>query len=1171
MRRKVNVPFLLKTILVLGVLAGLGFGLHAWQLRRAAPAYLSRFERALAAKDYERARASIEQYLKLQPDDAVAREKYALLLDETPDGDPNEAFQALEATLRKDPQRLQARYRLLQHYIRDQQLDDVLAQVELLRERWPKPAEMDHVAGWAYEGQGKYAESAAAFRQALAKEPTRLPAALLLVDVLASLHKAENDEGVKANLRKEQDEVMDRIVAALPDASAGYLARYHYLRTRGRKDDAKKDLDRALAKRQPAEAAPVLAAAQWEFEHDKLERAQQLLAPLAQAQVKHEDVYKTLAFLQLRTGARDSALATLEQGVGVLPESFALRVYRADLLIGAGKLERARKDLDELRPTWTSPLLDFLEGQILLEQKNLPAALSKLESAARLMEGKKSLFHDWCRWPSRVYASQGLAYELLGDSFQRVEAYHKATLDDPAWTQARKQYAAALLDAGRTDEALDELEKLAQSKDAPPEAHLLACRAHLMNLQTLGASPERLSAFQEALALARAKNPQEALALDLFQVQLLKLQKKSALAQKLLDTWHARSAVMTPDEQKSLARAQAEFYVSEGRLDLGLKLLTMSPFADDPALLSARIRYLAERDGPGDRQELEKLAKSAAVQRDLARAWQRLGDVEQSRRAWQRLAQEAPGDLESRQALLELALAQRTFDEARELVEAIRRIDAGKSYRTAAAALALAERKLDVAGQHLSALRKLAPEWSRLALMEGQHADLLGDERSALAHFQAAIQQGEGDPRLLLSTARRWLLRRTQDTDVVAKLQELLRAAGKRDGWSPELKRIAAEVAALDDALGPLEESLAELVPETNRDYRDWLWKGRLLNEVREPRKAEVALRRATELAPLVPETWQALAEHLAFVESSPAKVETLLQGLAHRPAILARCLGTLGRVDDAAKAYRAALIERPNDIMLRWHAGDFFRSADQGEEARKCLLPLIDPKASVPSEIAARARRSLALLETAPNKLEAIRADLRGRTDLQDQRLEKLLSARESALRPAALAWLKESFAQVPPRAEECFEYAKRCGEAGDAKSAQAAFELTLKMRKTGEFLAGYLRWLQQSPDPDVERIETLKNELRVREPQGARGKAQGWLSLGKRPDRDFIALMKNVTIPGASPGIAIPGLSGVTGYGNGTFSKRNGASSSTIGFGVRIFSVQSDRAFPLTSTNVA
>lgn len=103
MRRTLNIRVLLILLLVVGI-AGAGvYFFHKRQVNQQIDIYLKKAEQAVTDKEPEKAREYLERYLLLQPKNAQALNRYAMLLDDSAKslGEKTRAYLQLEKALRQ--------------------------------------------------------------------------------------------------------------------------------------------------------------------------------------------------------------------------------------------------------------------------------------------------------------------------------------------------------------------------------------------------------------------------------------------------------------------------------------------------------------------------------------------------------------------------------------------------------------------------------------------------------------------------------------------------------------------------------------------------------------------------------------------------------------------------------------------------------------------------------------------------------------------------------------------------------------------------------------------------------------------------------------------------------------------------------------------------------------
>src|SRR5437763_1444947 len=136
--------------------------------------------------------------------------------------------------------------------------------------------------------------------------------------------------------------------------------------------------------------------------------------------------------------------------------------------------------------------------------------------------------------------------------------------------------------------------------------------------------------------------------------------------------------------------------------------------------------------------------------------------------------------------------------------------------------------------------------------------------------------------------------------------------------------------------------------------------------EAGKPEEAEQAFRRAHQLADTNPAPWAALILFLAQSNQSRAaaelaEAERALPGdTAH--LALAACHEALGRANQAEQHYQAAVAARPTDATALYASAAFYLRTSQSAKAEPLLRTLIDPATTVGEDIAAAARRDLAI-----------------------------------------------------------------------------------------------------------------------------------------------------------------------------------------------------------------
>ena len=136
-----------------------------------------------------------------------------------------------------------------------------------------------------------------------------------------------------------------------------------------------------------------------------------------------------------------------------------------------------------------------------------------------------------------------------------------------------------------------------------------------------------------------------------------------------------------------------------------------------------------------------------------------------------------------------------------------------------------------------------------------------GNLDKAVDQYLEAVALGDIEPRRLARLVQLLVgFKRFPDA------QEVLDRAGERVPLPPELIRVGADIALANQNSQEALRLAARAVGPTSKDYRDYLWLGRIYHRAGADPKAEEALRQSVVLAPNTPDTWIALVEQLARI-----------------------------------------------------------------------------------------------------------------------------------------------------------------------------------------------------------------------------------------------------------------------------------------------------------------
>ena len=261
------------------------------------------------------------------------------------------------------------------------------------------------------------------------------------------------------------------------------------------------------------------------------------------------------------------------------------------------------------------------------------------------------------------------------------------------------------------------------------------------------------------------------------------------------------------------------------------------------------------------------------------------------------------------------------------------------------------------------------PNWSSAARLDAEIDDLSGNFDSAIEKYQRAIRLGESQ----LATSRR-LVQLLYMRGRFQEAEQVLNSV-PADARSGAFGRLATD---LQFQLGEADSALAmaeSVYKEDSQDYVDHLWYGRVLDRAGRAQEAEVALRRAVELAPEMGATWVTLIRLLAFNGETEKAQEALTEAeekLSDEEASIALANGyeALGNLKAAETHYLASIEQAPDDLARKRSLSSFYIRTSKHDQASEVLNKMLSaPATSNSPEAAANitwARRALAQLTAA-------------------------------------------------------------------------------------------------------------------------------------------------------------------------------------------------------------
>jgi tetratricopeptide (TPR) repeat protein len=974
--RNFNVRFFL---IVLGFLVFSTVGLflaHLLQSGRIARALLRQAEKAEALGRMEKTVRYLGRYLEFAPDDVEERAHLArILADQKVIANPamrRRALFVLEQVLAREPNRKVERCLLVRMALDVNQPELTEGHVKYLQEFLADDGEADYLIGRWHEGREDFAEAANWYRQAIAHDPTQIDGYVRLANIL----RRRLDPAQQAEHDKEADQLINDMVARNEEAVPAHLARWHYRRERGglafvgKLAEASQDVVRAL-ELAPQDAAVLLAAAELAQAQDNPDQARGHLRNGIQLYPQDARFYRIFAQLELRAGRKKEALARYAEGTKAVPGHDRLHLLWdfANLLIDQGNDQEATQVIDQIREADPAPgAVDYLTARVQMSKENCSAAAKGFERVRPLFEVSPDLLEQ-------VDLYLGQCYEHLGEPPSQLAAFGRVLARDPSSLPARLGLAAAQAALGRSDEALEHYRQAMKLPGAPPTGWIEIAR-----LAIVGNRPndqQDWKQVEEALDRAEKARP-DAIEVPLLRAEALVAQGRLDQAREVLTKARNREP-----KQVEFWTALAALAEKEGKAEEAAQILDKAAeqTGDQVGLRLAWARWWPGR--PKAAQELNKLADhlesfsskdQALLLRGLAAAQHQAGHLAEARSLWTRLAALPPAanDLSLRLLLFELALQAGDQPAMSRLLGEMQRMEGPQgplnNFCQALWLIQQAQRGnkevMDKAQALLDVVASQRPTWAAVPLARADLEELSGKPDQVIFHFRRALELGERNPRVL-----RRLVDLLYQQQRYEEADQEIRKLQQQAPLESDLQRLAVAVSLQNQDPARAVQLALQTVDADSKDYRDYLWLGRVLAAAGRPTaEAEKQLRRAVELAADVPETWLALVQYLAGANLKDEADKVIDQARSQLPKdktalALAQCYEAIDRQDKADSEYQAALSAQPDAVPVLRAVASYYVRAGRGADAQTLLRRILDRKDQTSDGDRAWARRQLAML----------------------------------------------------------------------------------------------------------------------------------------------------------------------------------------------------------------
>jgi tetratricopeptide (TPR) repeat protein len=1143
--KRLNLKLLLTLLVGVGAFAGAAFGLWTFQMHRNSQNFLVWAKDAGKKGKIEEQLNFLQRYLLYDPHDAKVLSEYALLISEVarapesaPDRSPRPwgrlAIQACINALRENDKDTAVRQSLADLYLRVGRAQDALSHLEWLLKVKPDDTKAMKMAAQCQRVLGHDDKAEELFRAAIKLNPKDVD----LYGGIAEIYQQRKDDKSK----EAADKVLDEMVAANPDNWLAYMRRYQYRIASGITDEARADLERAV-QLGPTQLDVLLMAADRAAIDKDFEKSRHFLEEAKKHHPRSELVYTAYSRVERYAGQFPQAAKQLEEGLKIHPNDLTMLWMLAEYRLREGDVAGTRKIVNQLEDLHLpTDRIEFLRALIMMQEKKYADAIQVLN---RIRPGLANV----PGFGQQIDVNRAFCYRALNQIDQEIGVLRQMLLADPLSRATRLDLARALISSGQTNEAVQELNELVEAGDD------MAMRMMFQVLlsRNLALPPEQRNWAQtDRLMEEIVKRDPENVGILALHAEYLNKKGEVDQAQKLLADNREKFA-KEPVYQLALADATN----SRGGPEAALKLIDQAEKEIGPKqeFRLARVSLLAQKGDEASKKALLDMAAHAgdlsendrrALLGSIGQTFYVLRDFEHARNVYAELAKQNKDDLGTQLVLYSLARDADDDAAMQAALDEIQRIAGENNSYTlfckAARIVSEVQRKR-LALDSLDQARNLAdraasqrPNWGAVWGLRGEIEERRGNVEKAIESYRKALDLGDTNPSML------------------RHLASLLLSKGRAD----ELQAIVDKLPNGRALLGPRifavykiqEGDIAEALPlareaakEDPNSYITQTWLGDVLKTGGQFDQAEEAYKRATQLAPEVPEPWLALVrlyaaqDRNADIQNVIAEMETKVKP-DQRDLAIAAAREAADQQQDAEKIYLERLEKNPNDLKTLESLAAFYLRTNRTDKGVEYLNRLSRAGSQAPPDqriYVERAHRTLADLFSATGRPENVAAaiqiiDRNANPDLTTE--DKSRKAKYYALladpnaREAAIRLLKEVLEKEPERAGDRLLLADlydRQGRWREAKDIMLDL-VTSKHKDNPLILLKYADMLLGHDETAeavgyIERLETMKLE---REPLFIGVKAH-LLQQQHQPAQAIALIKSQISRPLAPSGVPV------------------------------------------------
>jgi len=958
-------------LIIMIVLGGGAYELHAFQVKRNSHDLLERAHHAVAAKNTKEALDAFNRYLRLEPFDNDAVGDFGMLLAqvarETGSASTRrQAYFNLERAVRNDRDRNDWRLELVRvaMALGVARVKDARVHLKVLLNvpnddpfTWsqdiavePEPTKL---LGLCFETDKDYEKAVECYQRAIKAEPKQIDCYVRAATILRRrLHK----DALAEILINDADK---GLLAKNPRSAAACVAHAQYSRAFGKPDEAAQDLEnaRSLA---PTDISVILESAEQAVEDKKLDDARRFLVDGVEANPESTALYLALERVDLLAGKIDNAKADLERGLEKLPNNADLQWSYIDIEVDLGELADAADRIKRLRRRgYNEDLLRFEEARIDLRTGKFVRGASLFEKVAPDF----SQFGLGKELARRTVLERGECYLRLGKIDRRLELFQKWLENDERFRPARIGLAETQVMLGKLDDAIATYQVL-RLRDKDPELGIAVARLQIIvNLRR----PEDQRKWAEIKALLNelsAKKP------DSEDIVLLRAEILAAedpkdgcrLAAELIE-----KALEKDPKQLRFLLAHSTIAERMGKPELALERLNEAEklFGDRVEIRLARARWFSRRTKSHEHLRIIELAAGvdtfskedqATLLRGLGEALVAAGELEAARPIWRDLGKRLPDDLEVKLVQFDLARFagdEGTMDRMLSELKVMEGAD-GSHWRYCEVcslmnmAMAGDSEARKRAWQLLADLKKQRKKWGRVFALEGELFDSENRPEMALARLREAYDLGERNP---IATMR--LLRLLTQMHKLDEAHRVIEGLPNQAALSSDMQRIIAAIDFRAQDFSNAYQIARRVIPADSKNYRDYLWLATLARQLAKKDEAKkdearAALEKARTLAPQSPEVWLFSIDYFVAVGDKETAIKILNQAKEHlgRSSIaLGACYELVGNDAAARAVYSKAVEDGADNPYTLSSVASFHLQHDEIDAAETLLKQVVELK----------------------------------------------------------------------------------------------------------------------------------------------------------------------------------------------------------------------------------